>query len=96
MTYGSITYQECSVLSLSLFLFLHPPLPGLPSGSKGLTVDSESLPNGPRLSVPVNSETLPAGSDTHTGGSKALPAGSEALPAGSEALSASSAALCLS
>ena len=54
---------------------------------------TESLPDGPKLSVPVYSETLPAGSGTHTGGSKALPAGSEALPAGSEALSAISEAL---
>ena len=50
MSYGSTKYHEYSVLSLSLSVCLLPSLPGPPSGSEALTVDSESFLDGPSLS----------------------------------------------
>ena len=50
MSYGSTKYHEYSDLSLSLSVCLLPSLPGPPSGSEALTVDSESFLDGPSLS----------------------------------------------
>ena len=85
MTYGSTTFQERSVLSLSLCL--SPPFTPawLPAGSEALKADSEALLDDPRLSQMTS--RLPAGSETHQNGSKALPAGSETHQNGSKALS---------
>ena len=61
---------------------------GIPDGSEALTIDSDALPDGAKLSHDF--KTLPVGSDAHPNGLKTLPAGSEALPNGSENLSARS------
>ena len=54
-----------------LSVCFRPPYPGLPVGYKVLRADSETLPDGPRLSQMT--PKLPAGSETHPSGSKALP-----------------------
>ena len=100
MTYGTTTYQECSVLSLS-----PPPPPisqlALPGGSRppswlqrasralsagfrALSAGSRGLSAGIRA-LPAGPETLLADSRVLSLGSRALPAGSGALTAGSEA-----------
>ena len=54
-----------------LSFYFRPPYPGLPAGYKVLRADSETLPDGPRLSQMTLK--LAAGSETHPSGSKALP-----------------------